>query len=355
MKRFLIIITIFSILFIFSCKGAKQKTTTIKIPLVTWGGYAALFAANGGASANEDSLFFKYGGFKVELIQEENSTNQLIGFANGTYPIIWSTMDMLPLHYNELSKDPRTSPKVIGLFDYSNGGDGIIARGNIKDGNDFKGKKIVTAQYTPSHYFILYYLNEFGLTTSDVEMIYVSDAILAKDTFVTQKDIDVCVTWSPFTYDLTDTSKETYIEGTKLIASTHQDGGYYGVVADVYLARADFVEKNPEIVKAFTKAMIEGYDIFMADKEKTASNIASLFGLKGGAEEVMLMFEDVVVGGPNENLNFFNKDFEFSAHNIFNKSAELYKKNEKKLPSDFNITPEIVIEDSFIMEAINKN
>ncbi|HOF00494.1 MAG TPA: ABC transporter substrate-binding protein [Spirochaetota bacterium] len=350
MKKMAFFVVIITLLLSPCCK--KEKEITIKIPLVTWGGYAALFAANGGASPSEDSLFYKYGKFKVELIQEENPTNQLIGFAGGAYPIIWSTMDMLPIHYLELSKDKRTSPKVIGLFDYSRGGDGIIARGDIKDGADLKGKKIVTAQYTPSHYFILYYLDKFGLKAGDVNMIYVGDAILAKDAFVTQKDVDVCVTWSPFIYDLTDNTKESYIEGAKIIASTADEYPYYGLIADIYLARADFVEKNPEIIKNFTKAMIDGYDIFLQNKEKVAGQIADLFGIKGGAEEVALMLNDVTVAGKEENKRFFDSNEQFSAYNIFNISARLYKESEKKLPEDYAIDPNLVVEGSFMLESI---
>ena len=356
MKKIILLLTI--VLFVLlGCKkhgidGTKTDVMTIKIPLVTWGGYAALFAANNGAVATEDSLFYKYGKFKVELIQEENPANQLQGFANGTYPIIWSTMDMLPLHYDALSKDPRTIPKVIGLFDYSAGGDGIIVRNNITKGADFKGKKIVTAQYTPSHFFILWYLNENGFTTKDVDMIYAADAIAAKDTYIADKNIDVCVTWSPFIYDITDKNKETYVQGSILHTSTLQENPAYGLIADIYLARADFVEKNPEVVKAFTKAMIDGYDLFVKDKQKVANDIASLFGIKGGVEEVMLMFGDVTIAGKEENKTFFDETNNSSAYNIFKLSTDLYKKNGNIIRQDFNVDPKEVIAKDAMLESI---
>jgi len=350
MRKIFILMAISLLIFI-GCK--KNQEEIIKIPLVTWGGYAALFAVNNGAFPNEESLFYKYGKFKVELVQEENPANQLQGFANGTYPIIWSTMDMLPLHYESLSKDSRTVPKVIGIFDYSNGGDGIIVRGDIKSGKDLKGKKIVTSQYTPSHFFILWFLNENGLTSKDVTLIYAADAIAAKDSYVNDKSIDACVTWSPFIYDITDPTKESYVSGSKLLITSKEGNPAYGLIADIYLARADFVKNNPEKIQVFVKAMIEGYDIFLKDKEKVAQDIANLFGIKGGKDEVMLMFEDVTIAGKEENRMFFDKNSKFSAYNIFRLSESLYKKNDSII-SNINVNPEEVIESSFMLNEISK-
>jgi len=351
MKKFFLILMV--ALLVFSCKKETKSDMVIKIPLVTWGGYAALFAANNGAKPNKDSLFYKYGNFMVELIQEENMALQLQGFASGTYPIIWSTMDMLPLSYDSLSQDTRTIPKVIGVFDYSKGGDGIVVRNNIKNGADFKGKKIVTSQFSPSHFFLLWYLNENKFTTDDIKPIFTPDAIAAKDAFVADKGVDVCVTWSPFIYDITDPAKkDSYIEGSSLLVTTAESSPAYGLIADVYLARTDFIQNNPQMVKAFTKAMIEGYDIFNGNKEKVAKEIADLFGIKGGVEEVMLMFGDVTIAGKTENISFFDDNNKFSGANIIKLAVDLYKKNGGVLKSDFNLDPNQIIAKEFMMEAV---
>jgi NitT/TauT family transport system substrate-binding protein len=351
MKKAVLLLFVFIIL-LSGCKKST-KDLVIKIPLVTWGGYAALFAANNGAEAKEDSLFYKYGKFKVELVQVEDPSLQLQGFSNGTYNIIWSTMDMLPLQYDSLSKDPRTIPKVIGVFDYSNGGDGIIARHGIKSAKDMVGKKAVLPQYQPSHYFFLWYLNENKINPKDVNIIFAEDAIKAKDSYINDESIDICVTWSPFIYDITDKAKSTYVKGSELIMTTAMDMPAHGVIADVYLARADFVKDYPQVMEAFTKAMVEGYDLFQKDKEKTAADIAKLFGIPGGKDEVMLMFGDVVIGGKEENTNFFDNNYQFSGYNIFKMSANLYKL-DGKLGADYNPDPNNVLEPSFMKKAVAK-
>jgi ABC-type nitrate/sulfonate/bicarbonate transport system substrate-binding protein len=336
--------------FCLSCEKQANELI-IKIPLVTWGGYAALFAANNGPEPTENSLFYKYGGFKVELVQIEDPSLHLQGFSNGTYNIIWSTMDMIPLQYDSLSKDPRTIPQVIGLFDYSAGGDGIIVRAGITKAQDMVGKKVVVPQYQPSHYFFLWYLNMNNLQPKDVEMIYAEDAIKAKDTYINDSSIDVCVTWSPFIYDITDPAKSTYIKGSHLLITTAIDSPAHGVIADVYVARADFVQKNPGVIKAFTRAMLEGNEIYLNDKEKIAVQIAGFFGIPGGKDEAMLMFNDVVIGGKQENKDFFFDKFPFSGYHIFNRATELYKLDGKLNP-DFNPDPATVLAPAFMLEAI---
>jgi NitT/TauT family transport system substrate-binding protein len=353
MKRNAVIVILVASLFV-ACGGkAQTKDLVIKIPLVTWGGYAALFAANGGAKANTNSLFYKYGKFQVELVQEENPANQLQGFANGTYQIIWSTMDMLPLSYDSLSKDKRTIPQVIGLFDLSSGGDGIIVRGNIKTAKDLKGKKIVVAQYTPSHFFILWTLDQAGLTQKDVQMVYAADAISAKDTFIADKTIDVCVTWSPFIYDITDPRKDTFVKGSRLLATSAKGQPAHGLIADIWFARTDLVKSHPEVIEAFSKAYVDGYAAFQKDVTNTAREMAEFFGIKGGAADMLSMYNDVVIAGPKENATFFDKKDKFSAWNIFNTSAALYIKNGGNLATNFNVDPSAVIFEGPMLKAVS--
>ena len=52
--------------------------------------------------------------------------------------------------------DKRVSPKVLGLFDWSDGGDGILVRSSIKSAADLKGKIIITTSNTPFSFMLLW-------------------------------------------------------------------------------------------------------------------------------------------------------------------------------------------------------
>ena len=52
-------------------------------------------------------------------------------------------------------RDSRIMPRIYQQVDWSNGGDGIVVRENIKTVADLRGKKLVLAQNSPSQYFAL--------------------------------------------------------------------------------------------------------------------------------------------------------------------------------------------------------
>src|SRR5208337_2477402 len=153
-------------------------------PLDEWGGYGALFAANQGLEPNKNSLFYKYGHFAMKIIHIEDATEQLKGYASGEYPIIWTQMDGMPLLLDAaLKTDKRVIPKLVGLFDWSNGGDGILVRNDIKTGADLKGKTILASSNTPYAFMLLWYLAQNGLTGNDVKVVWIPDGSTALQVF----------------------------------------------------------------------------------------------------------------------------------------------------------------------------
>ena len=323
-----------------------ENIPLIKIPLVTWGGYAALFAANGGIKPSKDSLFYKNGKFVVELIREEDSNVHLQNFANGNYPIIWSTMDMLPLILDAVKSDKRVIPQVFGVFDWSFGGDGIIVRDNIKTPKDLRGKRIVTSGNTPSNFFLLWLLAQSDLQPSDVIIQYVSDAVAAKDAYINDKKIDGCVTWSPFLYEIVDAKSKSFVPGSKLLI-TSKDANQ--LIADCYLTRNDFAKDHPDVIKNFSKSMMEGVDLFLQNKQKVYNDLASLYQLPDGATEASYMVMDVHIANYPENKMFFSLENAISAYKIFFLSQEYYKISGS-LPSGASYDPETVINAKFLDE-----
>ncbi len=323
-----------------------QNVPILRIPLVTWGGYAALIAANNGLKPNKDSLFYKNGKFVVELIRDEDPNSHLANYAKGKYPIIWSTIDTLPLLYDVFKNDKRVIPQVFGIFDWSYGGDGIITRESIKTPKDLKGKRIVTAGNTPSNFFLLWVLAQSNLAPADVQIQYVSDAVTAKDAFLNDSKIDACVTWSPFLYEITDPNSTSYVQGSRLLI-TSKDANQ--LIADCYLARLDFAKDHPEIIEAFSKSMMEGFDLFQQNKQMVFNAMAELFKLPGGAHEASLMLEDVHIANFPETMMLFDTENPISAYKIFFLSQEYYK-NAGSLSSSASYDGESVM----YLTALNK-
>ena len=99
---------------------------------------------------------------------------------------------MLPLFLEGLRKDSRVMPRVYQQVDWSNGGDGIVVRDTIKTVADLRGKTIVLAQNSPSHFFVLNALINAGVQPAEVDFKFTQDAFQAAAAFNADKKTAGC-------------------------------------------------------------------------------------------------------------------------------------------------------------------
>lgn len=314
----------------------------IRIPLDTWGGYAALFAANGGTKANKDSLFYTKGKFAVELVLEESASAQLQGYAAGRFPIIWAPMDSLPLLYDVLKTDKRIVPKVLGLFDWSSGGDGILVKDSIKRPADLKDKIILTSSNTPYSFLLLWYLSQNGMSGQDVKVVWIDDGVKALEMFKKDSRISAWVSWTPFINDVVDSASSDYVPGTRLLISS-KDANQ--LIADTYIVRNDLFTDKPEMMRAFVEAMAEGSQSIGAS---TYADMSAFYSLSGAAE-AKAMLDDVHIANFTETKMFFDDTNPIGAYKIFLLAQEYYKQLGS-LSATVSWEPERVINGKIIGE-----
>ncbi|MEZ4951711.1 MAG: hypothetical protein R2784_20325, partial [Saprospiraceae bacterium] len=102
-----------------------SNSETIKIGVVTWGGYAGGQYFNEGFEANANSRFLKDYGFNVEFKILDDFDASRAAFKNDDVNLLWATIDAFPTEVNAL-KD--YDPVVVFQADWSRGGDAIVAR-----------------------------------------------------------------------------------------------------------------------------------------------------------------------------------------------------------------------------------
>lgn len=301
----------------------KFDDKTVVFPINLWIGWAPIIMANGGLEPNENSIFSQKYGFKLKLAIVDNPIQARDGFASGNFHILWGTLDMMALFAPELAKDSRTSLRIFQQIDWSNGGDGIVARGGIKSINDLrpskdgKLKKVALAEMSPSHYFLLNMLYYAGIKPDQVTFRFTGDAFQAARAFVSDKSVDACVSWAPDIYNISDPEKSK-IPDVKLIASTLQAKR---VIADVWAARADFARDHPEVIKGLVQGIFEGMSLVKDDWETAAGLFESAFGLPEG--DATAMQADAHLTNYFENYDFFcnrnnPSNFESTWENICN-------------------------------------
>ncbi len=324
------------------------KNPVVKFPINVWIGWAPIIAANGGLDPSKDSVFYKKYGFMVQLEIVDNPILARDNFAAGKYHCLWGTLDMMALFAPELAKDSRSALRIFQQIDWSNGGDGVVARNGIKSVNDLRpqgGKKrvIALAQQSPSHYYILSLLYYAGIEPNDVEFRFTGDAFQAAAAFVNDTSIDACVSWAPDIYNLSDPAKSG-MKDVVLISSTKDAKR---LIADVWAARADFAKDKPDVIQGLVAGIFEGMDMVKADRKKVAAMVAKAYKIK--EEDAEAMFGDAHLTNCAENIDFFlNRNNPTNFEATWNAIANVYGRagylDVKALPAWNQVADPRVIE-----------
>ncbi|MCA9660745.1 MAG: OmpA family protein, partial [Myxococcales bacterium] len=209
------------------------------------------------------------------------------------------------------------------------GGDGIVARENIKTMSDLRGKTVVLAQNSPSQYFVLNALINSGVQPSEVNFKYTQDAFQAAAAFNADKGIAACVSWAPDIYNLSD------VAGNKLLVSTQTANK---LIADVWFARADFAKDNAAIIEGIVRGIFDSMEELKGQDQKVAVSKWMADGYSIPESDTLGMLGDAHWTNFAENKEFFmNQNNPTSFERTYNTAFFLYKRIAqvgKKVPFD---------------------
>jgi NitT/TauT family transport system substrate-binding protein len=303
-------------------KGISSYTPmadrTVRFAINVWAGWSPIIYANNGFKPGK--LWKTPGGkdFKIELVLIDDPIAMRDAYAAGNLHIGWATLDMLPLFLEGLRKDSRVMPRVYQQVDWSNGGDGIVVRENIKTMADLRGKTVVLAQNSPSHFFILNALINAGVQPAEVNFKFTQDAFQAAAAFNADKTISGCVSWAPDIYNL------EKARGNRMLVTTSTANK---LIADVWFARADFAKDNPDIVEGITRGIFDAMiDLKAQDaKQRVAKLMAAGYSIP--ESDTLGMLGDAHSTNYAENRDFFlNQNNPTSFERTWNTAYFLYKR-----------------------------
>jgi NitT/TauT family transport system substrate-binding protein len=291
---------------------------TVRFAINVWAGWAPIILANNGFKAGK--LWKTPGGkdFKVELILIDDPVAMRDAYAAGNVHIGWGTLDMIPLFMEALHKDSRVMPRVYQQVDWSNGGDGIVVRDNIKTVADLRGKTIVLAQNSPSHYFALNALINGGVQPAEVNFKFTQDAFQAAAAFNADKRIAGAVSWSPDIYNL------AKVKGNRMLVNTTTANK---LIADVWFARADFAKDHPDIVEGLVRGIFDGMEALKSDASKASAAKLMAAGYSIPESDALGMQGDAHSTNWAENQEFFlNQNNPTNFERTWNNAYYLYKR-----------------------------
>jgi NitT/TauT family transport system substrate-binding protein len=291
---------------------------TVHFAINVWAGWAPIILANNGFKAGKIWKTPSGKDFKVELTLIDDPVAMRDAYAAGNVHIGWGTLDMVPLFMEALRKDSRVMPRIYQQVDWSNGGDGIVVRDSVKSIADLRGKTIVLAQNSPSHFFALNALINGGVQPSEVNFKFTQDAFQAAAAFNADKKIAGAVSWSPDIYNL------AKVKGNRILVTTTTANK---LIADVWFARADFAKDNPDIIEGLVRGIFDGMEELKDQNSKASAAKLMAAGYSIPEADALSMQGDAHSTNWAENQEFFlNQNNPTNFERTWNTAYYLYKR-----------------------------
>lgn len=263
-------------------KAPELKPLTIGIN--TWAGHAPGLVANGGLTTTKGSVYDGLG-LKVEFKIIDDPAAKLAELRAGKIDVMWDTVDSWAREASMLAGEKEPFPaRALFLQDWSRGGDGVVAKAEIKTIEDLKGKTVAVIEFSPSHWFALYLLAQSGLTAEEkatVKFSFASEPAQVKDAFVSGK-ADAMVSWQPF---LDDAVAAAGKGKARLLITT---SAATNVIADTLVASPSALSGKPKELEAFVRGWFKGMAEVHKDAKAHTAMVATALKLPPADVEGML-------------------------------------------------------------------
>jgi NitT/TauT family transport system substrate-binding protein len=193
-----------------------------------------------------------------------------------------------------------------------------VVRDSVKSIADLRGKTVVLAQNSPSHFFVLNALINGGVQPSEVNFKFTQDAFQAAAAFNADKKIAGAVSWSPDIYNL------AKVKGNRMLVTTTTANK---LIADVWFARADFAKDNPDIIEGLVRGIFDGMEDLKDQDKKAAAAKLMAAGYSIPEADALSMQGDAHSTNWAENQEFFlNQNNPTNFERTWNTAYYLYKR-----------------------------
>lgn len=281
--------------------------------------------------AQEKGIFQK-NGLEVSLKEFPSTTESSNAFLAGnldmcTYP----APDTIP------PASEGANFKVIMMTDKSLGSDGLVARPEIKNIQDLKGKTVATQLYSVDHMYLLTLLDNAGMSDKDIKIVDMSMAD-AGSAFLAGK-VDAASIWEPYL-------SKAVNGGGKMLYSTKDNPD---LITDCVAASASIIKDHPEAVAAFVKSWNEAVLYWKNNRDEAEAIIAKRMNVS--QEECHAMMETLYITTAQDSVEGFTKAEKSSYWGYTQQKIALFLKELKVIKNDVNAAS--LIDDTFVKKVAN--
>lgn len=220
-----VLLCLVALLLLAACDAVKPKPQPLRLGLSDWPGHAPFYGAGKLDLYRPAQIEIKGFGSNFDR-NRAFGQRRLDALATPLFDALRLADDGIPL-------------KVVLLFDYSSGGDGIVARKEIATIRDLKGKRVSAELGAITHFVLLAALSQAGLTEKDVEIVNLS-VPEAAEAFAKGK-LDAATLWDPHLSRLSSDSGPHKLFTSKDIP---------GLVIDVLVVHKEVADERPEDVQS---------------------------------------------------------------------------------------------------------
>lgn len=236
----------------------KREDGVINISLDEWIGWKSIIDANGGLTTQKGSIYDELG-IKVNISVINDGTQSSNALIKGDLDGAGYTVNRYAFLYNKFMEN--NTPVQMGFItNSSTGGDGIIAKKDIKKVEDLVGKKIGVPRYSEAQTLIEWLLKESSLTDAQIADIRANMVMFdtpddaAKAYFA--GELDAAATWEPYL-----TQASSLSDGHVLFSTKNATN----IVLDGIVFKTEFIENNRETVSKLLEGANMASDMYAKD------------------------------------------------------------------------------------------
>lgn len=230
----------------------------VKISIDEWIGWQSLLDANGGLTTAPDSINAKLGVYVEYVVMNDASSSssalisgqlQGAGYTVNRYAFLQEKFDQAGLKV-----------QMPFITNFSNGGDGIIARSGIVSVNDLVGKKIAVPKYSEAQTLVEWLLNNSSLTEAQRtqirnDMVYFETPDDAAKAFFAGS-VDAAATWEPYLTQAASSTDSRILFDTSMSTNLILDGVVFN---------KEFLDNNGEFVKNWIDAALQARSMYKVE------------------------------------------------------------------------------------------
>ena len=237
--------------------ASQVELPVVKVAINTWPGLGPFYVARAKGFDREE-------GIQLQVTMTENTEARTSSLVSGEVDLVGITLDNIVI-----SRARGLPLVVVGKSDISYGGDGIIAKPEIRSVANLKGKRVACPEGLPSHFLLLYLLRQNGMGPGDIQLVPADDGGQAAFLF-TSGNADAAVTWDPWI-----SQTEKLGGGHVLITTREAPGLLLGIVA----ANKNLLPERADRIARAMRAWFKAVEYTKAHPEEASKIMSKEFNV----------------------------------------------------------------------------